>query len=41
MKQWILKTEDKVIWKYGFENWRTILVFKFTEIIRNVIGFWG
>lgn len=41
MKSWILKMENKVIWKYGFEHWRTIVVFKFTEILRNIIGFWG
>lgn len=26
------KLQNKVIAKYGFENWRTILVFKISEI---------
>lgn len=27
------KLQNKVIAKYGFENWRTILVFKISEIL--------
>lgn len=26
------KLQNKVIAKYGFENWRTVLVFKISEI---------
>jgi hypothetical protein len=29
------KLENKVIEKYGFENKKTILVFKITEILRR------
>lgn len=27
--------ENKVIGKYGFENWRTILIFKITNFFRK------
>lgn len=27
------KLQNKVIEKYGFENWRTVLVFKISEIL--------
>lgn len=27
------KLQNKVIAKYGFENWRTVLVFKISEIL--------
>ena len=28
--------EDEVIYRYGFENWRTVLVFKVTDFIRKI-----
>ena len=37
MLQRIEKIENKVISKYGFENRKTILTFKATEILRRVI----
>lgn len=27
------KLQNKIIAKYGFENWRTILIFKISEIL--------
>ena len=29
--------EDEVIYRYGFENWRTIFVFKITNILRKFL----
>ena len=37
MKNLIEKIEDTTIRRYGFENWRTFLAFRFTAILRAVI----
>ena len=31
----IKRMEDRVIKIYGFENWRTILIFRVTNILRK------
>lgn len=31
------KLENYIIRKYGFENWKTILIFKITNIVREYI----
>lgn len=36
MKTKIENLENKVIRKYGFENKKTILTFKFTEFLRKI-----
>lgn len=37
MKQTIEKIETATIRRYGFENWRTILTFRLTSILRAVV----
>lgn len=39
MKNLVEKIESKVIRKYGFENRKTIFVFRVTEIIRKIEKF--
>lgn len=36
MKKFILKLENEVIARYGFESAITIKVFKFTEVLRKI-----
>ena len=36
MLHFIEKIENASIRRYGFENWRTILAFRFTAILRAV-----
>lgn len=36
MKNFIEKIEDTTIRRYGFENWRTFFVFRFTAILRAI-----
>lgn len=37
MLHFIEKIEDTTIRRYGFENWRTFLAFRFTAILRAII----
>lgn len=36
MKNLIEKIENASIRRYGFENWRTILAFRFTAVLRAI-----
>lgn len=36
MKQTIKKIENAAIRRYGFENWRTILAFRLTAVLRAI-----